>query len=117
MYTNDSATLFTRTAGTETYTRTYINEVYWSSTLGTKPGPASDLRASHFTVFIPLGTAESLSVKKGDVIARGKVEKTISDAYTISALRKDYPQSGTITYVDLNDAGSTQVRHYELGVD
>lgn len=119
MFTNTPATLYSRSVsnGQETWSSASISAVYWSSSLAHTLSQVGYIKNNRFTVFVPLGNAPSAGFKEGDVLVKGTATKTITTAYTISNLKSDYPQSGVITEIDINDAGSPGVQHYELGVD
>lgn len=119
MFTNTPATLYSRSVsnGQETWSKSAVTAVYWSSTLAHTLSQVGYIKNNRFAVFIPIANVPTAGFKEGDVLVKGTVDKTITTAYTISMLKSAYPQSGVITEVNINDAGSPGVQHYELGVD
>ena len=54
------------------------------------------------------------TLQEGDVIVRGLVEDEITDAYTITDLRKEHQNVVVIVSVDAMDQGSPVVQHWEV---
>jgi len=70
------------------------------------------LEADAISVWIP-GTG--VSIKPGDIIVKGVVDKIIGSTYTVSDLRKDFPYAARVTSVDVYDFGSPAMQHTRVG--
>lgn len=114
MRTNTAATLYSRSvaSGDESWARSTIAAVHWENRKAANVMAAGLLEADAVNVWIP-GT--SVSIKVGDVLVKGIVDKTIGATYTITNLKKDYPNSFTVHSVDTYDFGSPKMRHILVG--
>lgn len=117
MITNTDMTLYSRgydsTERKESWTRSEIKTVAWESTQGANVLESGLQDANRITVYIPMERGGTY--KEGDIIVMGIVKKTITDEYTIGALKKDYIHSGTIRTVDHHKMGSQHMWHWEIG--
>jgi len=118
MNTNTDLTLYSRSVsgGVESWTRSVIENVHWENRKAANVIASGLLDANKVDVYIPLhGQTAEISIKAGDVIAEGIITKTISSAYTISQLKKDYDDVVTVKSVDRYDFGSPHMHHLRIG--
>lgn len=113
MKTNTSATLYSRSIvnGSEVWTRSAIPAVHWENRKAANVIKSGLLEADRVAVYIP---DTSISVKVGDVLAKGTVTETISANYTMTNLRADYDVIA-VKSVDLMDYGSEHMQHLQIG--
>lgn len=114
MRTNTPVTLYSRSVskGVENWSRSYISAAHWENRKAVNVIASGLLEADAVSVWIP---DISISIKSGDIIVKGKIDKTISDTYTVSDLRKEFPYAVRVTSVDLYDFGSPNMRHLRIG--
>lgn len=115
MRTNTDMTLYSR--GTvnrkESWTRSVVPAVHWENRKGANIIASGLLEADAVTVWIP-GT--TVVIKAGDVVVEGKVLATVdAETYTMSDLKRDYPNAMTVTSVDTYDFGSPEMQHIRIG--
>lgn len=131
--------VFDKETERETYLRTYISECHFEGELVSKPDSKGLISADKITCFIPhkskaddnkvyiepihfnkLSIEEKkkfFTIKKGDVIASGKVDFDLSPYEEGSKLSdlKLLCEAGTIISVNNNNFGSLNLRHWEVG--
>lgn len=113
MRTNTTVTLYSRSIanGSETWVRSVIAAGLWESKKAANVIKSGLLEADRVAVYIP---DTSISIKVGDVLAKGTVTETISANYTMTNLRADYDVIA-VKSVDLMDYGSEHMQHLQIG--
>lgn len=116
MQTNADLTLYSRSvaAGEEAWTRSVIMDVQWENRKAANVIQSGLIDADKVAVYIPTHNRE-ISIKAGDVIVEGIVTKEISPSYTITDLKKDFPDTVTVRSVDRLDYGSPHLHHLRIG--
>ena len=115
MMTNTDVTLYRRSAssGTETWTRKgVIADVLWEDRKAENVVRSGLLDADRAWVYIPM--ARNATVKPGDVLVKGVVDKTINASYPLSKLHADCTAI-TVRSVDTFDFGSPSMQHLQIG--
>ena len=115
MRTNTEMTLYSRGTSDrkESWIRSVIPAVHWENRKGANIIASGLLEADAVTVWIP-GT--SVVIKAGDVIVKGNVSDIVgAETYTMSDLKRDYPNAVTVTSVDTYDFGSPSMQHLRIG--
>ena len=115
MKTNTALTLYTRsiTNRTESWTRSVIPAVHWENRKAANVLASGLLEADSVSVWIP-GT--SASIKAGDVIVKGMVTDVVNaTTFTMTDLKKKYPNVVVVTSVDTYDYGTPAMRHLRIG--
>lgn len=114
MQTNTAMTLYSRgiSGRVESWTRSYIDAVHWENRKAANVLKSGLLEADAVSVWIP-GT--SVNIKSGDVIVKGKIDKLVTGAYTMSKLKAEYPTAVTVRSVDTYDFGSPAMQHIRIG--
>ena len=112
MRTNCDVTLYSKTAGTETYARSVISRVMWEDRKAVNVVQSGLLDADRAWVYIPM--ARNATVKPGDVLVKGVVDKTINASYPISKLFTEH-NAITVRSVDTMDLGSPALNHLQVG--
>lgn len=114
MRTNTDLTLYKKSvvAGAEVWTRSVIENVHWENCKAANVIKSGLLEADSVVVYIPDIT---VSIKPGDVITKGTVTKVISETYTMTNLKTDYPNTFTVKSVDVKDFGSVSMQHIQVG--
>lgn len=129
MLTNSNITIFNRyrVTNVDTWQQVQISDVAWEQTHARSQFDSADLA----TVFIPMerGTNylkprvwQALTSKTGkwtlqvgDVIVKGLVSFSLSDALPLGALKAAYDDVLVITSVDTRDFGIASMQHWQVG--
>ena len=116
MQTNSDLTLYKKSvvSGAEVWTRSVIEDVFWQEGKGVRVGKGGTLEADRVTVYIPLARGDS-EISSGDVLVKGAVTDEITGSFTMTSLKKKYPDSATVREVYTYDYGSTRMRHWKVG--
>jgi hypothetical protein len=115
----------------EVYQRAYVYDVVWQATKSVRGLSAGYLSSNVASIFIPLASGDDYvkpkawqalqtktgkwTLKEGDIIARGIVDKTLSNMYTPTQLKAEFDDVVFITSVDDMLEGSEAVQHWEVG--
>ena len=102
-------------AGAESWsTPVQVQGVMWENRKGANVIASGLLAVNGVRVFVPFSHA-ALNAKVSDVLVKGLVSDVISTSFTMTDLRKKYPDVVTINSVDSKDFGSAVMQHVELG--
>lgn len=112
MRTNCDVTLYSKTAGTETYARSVIPRVMWEDRKAVNVARSGLLEADRAWVYIP--AARGATIRPGDVLVKGVVDKTINASYPLSKLFTEH-NAITVRSVDTMDLGSPALNHLQVG--
>jgi hypothetical protein len=114
--TNSDCTLYNKSVinGVEAWTRTQIRDVFWEDRKAVTVQRSGLLEADSVAIYIPF-TCGVFSFKPGDILVRGLVTDEISAAFTITALKKKYPDIVSIRSVDRMDYGGRHLQHWQIG--
>jgi len=134
MRTNSSMTIYNKFngAGATLFKRTELPAVKWENRKAANVIKSGLLAADAVVIYIPFLSINShyvkplawraLTVKNGlftfqvgDYIVRGSVIDEISSEFTLTDLKNKYDDVVKITTVDLMDAGSRDMHHFQLG--
>jgi len=119
MRPNADATLYTLTVvgSTEVWTRTEVPGVHWENCKAANTlASGGSIAADQAAIYIPLHNRPELpAIKPNDIIVRGIVDDEIGAGFTVSDLKRKYPDVLRITSVDLMNYGRRQLWHYQLG--
>lgn len=135
MKTNSDITIFNKhvdpTTRGEVWQRTQIVGVTWENSKAANVLRSGLIEADKVAVYIPYARGASylsprawqaLSVKTGrwtlqagDVLVRGLISEDIDADYTISNLKAEYDDVMVVRSVDLMDAGSQALWHWQVG--
>lgn len=117
----------------EAYQRFYVYDVVWQFTKSVTGLSAGILSSNVASIFIPVASGADYvkpkawaaldpderinkwTLKEGDVIVRGIVDKTLSNDYTVTNLKSEHDDVVFITSVDDMLEGSPAVQHWEVG--
>ena len=105
-------TLYSKTAGTETYARSVIPRVMWEDRKAVNVVRSGLLEADRAWVYIP--AARGASINPGDVLVKGVVSATIATGYPLSKLFAEH-RASTVRSVDVMDLGSPALNHLQVG--
>lgn len=95
----------------EEWTRVQVRCIVWENRRGES---ARGLSEDAVTVYIPYERGP-ISIKPGDALVRGLVSDEIRSGFTLSDLRRKYPDVVTVRSVDLMDMGSQALWHWQIG--
>jgi hypothetical protein len=115
----------------EVYQRAYVYDVVWQATKSVRGLSSGYLSSNVASIFIPLASGADYvkpkawqaletktgkwTLREGDIIARGIVDKTLSNMYTPTQLKAEFDDVVFITSVDDMLEGSEAVQHWEVG--
>jgi hypothetical protein len=123
MRTNAGLTLYSKeiVSGDEVWTRSTVEAVQWENAdianNSSRVGSAGVLEADQIVVYITFKVAPTLAIKPGDYIVRGIVDDDIEDGFTITDLRRSYPDVAVVRRVNRLDFGSYEMQHWEIGAN
>jgi hypothetical protein len=118
MQANADLTLYVRSTNASTraeeWTRVQLRCITWQASAGAKVLPNGTIKDDKATVYIPFERGP-LNLQEGSVIVKGLVNDEITDSFTMTDLRKKYPDNVlTIRRVTPRDYGSAAMRHWEI---
>ena len=118
MTTNADMTVYHRSVDPETrqdiYARYLVYGVLWEERKAANVIESGLEDADAVTVYAPIDAMEGVLIDRGDMIARGIVEKEVSLDYPMARLQREY-SCALVTSVDRKDFGSPALQHYEIG--
>ena len=124
MMTNTDVTLYQKTivAGSEVWERREIvgtetpYGAFWEDRKATNVIQSGLIEAYKVAIYLPdIEKIEALGILIGDVVVKGKVNDTVSAGFTITDLKKKYPNTVVIKSIDTLDYGSAPMQHIQLG--
>jgi len=135
LQTNSTLTIYNKyvdgTTRAEKYQRTVVGSVMWQGAKASSAASGGLLASNTATVFIPfaLGAAYKepqawlalssktgyWTLREGDILVKGTVTDTISDSFTMTALKAKYNNVVMVTSVDIMDMGSAHMQHWMVG--
>lgn len=123
MRTNADCTIYNKSVNpatrSEIWTRQQVRDVQWENRKAANVIRSGMLEADQAAIYIPAaslgGDLGNLSTKPGDVIVKGLVVDDIDQNFTISDLKRKYPDVLTIRSVDRMDYGSPALQHWQIG--
>jgi hypothetical protein len=133
MRTNTSITLYNKyiQSGSECYQRTVIGPVAFENRKAANIIASGLLGADSATIYIPspiisdymkpvawqslISKVGLWTLQVGDVIVKGIVTDEITGGFTMTSLKAKYDDVVTIHSVDTMDAGSANMRHWQIG--
>lgn len=137
MRTNCDITIYNKyidpATRSEKYQRATVQSVAWENRKAANVrSSGGQISSDQARVFIPFSRDanfvkpvawQALSVKTGkwtlqvgDFVVKGLVSDTISDSFTITALRAKYDDVLIISSVDTMDMGSPNMQHHNIGL-
>ena len=122
MMTNCNATLYKRSvvSHAEYWERVEIKGpndtygVFWENRKAANVRQSGLISADRVSVYIPLSLGD-FEIVAGDVMVKGIATEEISASYTITDLKKAYPNSIVVNSVDTMDFGSDHMQHVLIG--
>lgn len=97
---------------TERWSRIPVPAVFWDESKAANVIKSGMLEADKVTVYV---FDLSVTVEPGDVMVRGAVLDNVDPLFTMTHLRAKYPRSAVVTSVDIQDRGSLNLRHLQIG--
>lgn len=117
MKTNADMTLYIPTVNpvtrSEEWTRVQVRCVMWEASAGGRVLPGGVIKDDKATVYVPFARGP-LNLQEGFVIVKGLVSDDIGPTFTITDLKKKYPDVLTIRRVTPRDYGTAAMQHWEL---
>lgn len=101
-------------AGAESFIRQQVQGVFWEDRKAVNVLRSGLLEADSVAVYVPF-VRGILSIKAGDVLVKGLVDDEISPSFTLTALKKKYPDVVIVRSVDTMDYGSPVMQHWQIG--
>jgi len=134
MKTNASITIYNKymVAGVDTYQRTQIPDVAWSSGKARNViASGGNINSDQASVYVPYARGTNYTLPKawqalvsktgkwtlqiGDYVVKGLVTDEITGGFTMTSLKAKYDDVLQISSVDTMQAGSLSMWHWQLG--
>ncbi len=135
MRTNADLTIYNKyvSSGVEKWQRTVIADVAWENRKAANViATGGNIQANSARVFIPFARGTDYlkpiawlalvsktgkwTLQEGDVVVKGSVSDSITDAFTISSLKAKYDDVFSVASVDEMISGSKSMWHWNVGL-